>query len=130
MSGRVKLIEELPADFSFHVPGMGCGLRLEGATAVRSISVNGHIFVRSASGVIYCATRRSGMNLSGRFNLNDHDRRAWCRLAGVRFSALKKAIARERDREKKESKRHEIEGFRKKAERLGFRLVKPRVAKA
>jgi hypothetical protein len=63
-------------------------------------------------------------NLYDGWAMNDDIRRAWCKLAGVKFSELKKAIAAYKKEQQAERLNGQLEHVRYVAAQHGYKLVK------
>lgn len=92
------------------------------------------VCVISPSGAPCCAmfvSLKGGEILaSRRINLirpnlaSDHERRAWCRLAGVSMTDLRRAIRTIREEEKAAQKKRDASQLRNAAARQGYKLVR------
>lgn len=88
------------------------------------ISPSGH-----GRGAVFAALKGGEILASNRINLirpgwaSDHERKAWCRLAGVSITDLRRAIRTIRDGEKLAQKKHAVSRLRNEAARQGYKLV-------
>lgn len=103
--------------------------RLEGCTVVVAgvISRRGRVFIRTADGRVFTTGR--SVNMATPHDANDAERRAWCRLSGVKFADLKLAMRAEREREAKRQRGRDLARAESLAKRLGLKLAKPRKVK-
>lgn len=79
-------------------------------------------FVKIA-GVVY-ADRHYGLNLVSSNNVNDDVRRAYCRLAGIKFKDMQAAVRAERIRLREVVLSDAFHDVERSAGRLGYRLVR------
>ena len=103
---------------------------LEGCTVVvtRPCNGRGRVFIKAADGRVF--TTGPAANMASSHGANDTVRRAWCRLAGVKFADLKAAMRSEREREQLRQSARELAHVQAMAARLGLKVIKPRKAKA
>lgn len=95
------------------------GQRFDNATVVVLKSCT---LIKLENGSIF--TTAHGTHLYDGWNMNDFIRRAWCRLSGVKFADLKKAIAEHKAAQESDKVREKIEDLRRAASRFGFDLRK------
>lgn len=80
-------------------------------------------------GAVFVALKDGEILASNRINLirpgwaSDHERRAWCKLAGVSMTDLRRAIRTIRDDEKLAQKKRDVSRLRNEAARQGYKLV-------
>lgn len=79
--------------------------------------------VKLADGTV---ASRYHMNIATTWGLNDRDRRAWCRMHGVRFADLKASMKAEREREAKRDREITLASIKRQAAKLGYKLTRQR----
>lgn len=121
---KTPLIDYLPDSFDLSVPSLQPGQVIDGGTIACSSSSNRACFYRSPFGVIYYIGIRRTFNLGATYQCNDVDRRVWCKLAGVKMSALKNLLARNKTKAEAREKSEQLYQLKKKADRHGYILVK------
>jgi hypothetical protein len=95
------------------------GQRFDNATV---IVLKNCTLIKMENGAIF--TLHHSTHLYDGWNMNDFIRRAWCRLSGVKFVDLKKAIAAHKAEQESERVKGKVEDLRRMAGKLGYDLRK------
>jgi hypothetical protein len=113
----------------FTVPRLWMG-RHDDIVEVHSVATaqlrQGRIFFKTKDGKVF-ADRE--VNLIRPHESNDHERRAFCRLAGVPMAALKEAAKDYASHEKHQQAQRTLSYVRRVASRHGYKLTKMRTPK-
>lgn len=97
------------------------------AVVVAGIGAHKRTFVQ-VDGKVYTANGGS-IDLARDFGSNDAERRAWCQLTGTHLADLKGEMAAAKIAQAQRDEKGELAAFKRKAERLGYRIVKTKAAK-
>lgn len=84
------------------------------------------VFVKVGDQVFIAGLRELDLGVR---TANENERRAWCKLAGVKLADLKRAIAADAVAAEKRQGKDAAADLKHEAARLGFRLVKTRKPK-
>lgn len=84
------------------------------------------VFYKLADGRVFIDTMRSGVSLLSAFSVNDAERRAWCKLSGMKFADLSKQRQAYRKQNAAQELQRVIDRLRRSASYYGYKLVKVR----
>jgi hypothetical protein len=82
------------------------------------------VFYKLSDGRVFIDTMRSGVSLLAEYGMNDSERRAWCRLSGVKFADLAKRRKAYRTQNAAKELARVIDRLRRNASYYGYKLVK------
>lgn len=107
----------------FNVYPLPHGFNAEGCTVVRIKGDRDKVFVKAPDGTIYTAGMRV-VSMTRDWDANDAQRRAFAKLAGIKFATIANARKARNKAQAKLDAEREIDRIRRSAKRLGLKVTR------
>lgn len=95
----------------------------ENCTVVVSDSVNHMVFIRTTSGLVYHSKKQHFINVSSDYGMNDKDRHAYAKCAGVKFVDINNYRIQVREAQQARADTDRLARFKREAEALGYEVI-------